>query len=268
MTAMPRVLSDFLAEGDDLEDLLAGLAPEHWRLPTPAPGWTVAHQVAHLASVFRMAALSAGDPERFAAMAAGLSDDFEANVAAALAGYLGDPPDRLLRRWREERIAAAKALGSGPLDRIVPWLVRPMPASFLGAAGVMELFAHGQDVADAVGVRREYTDRIEHLVGFAVRNRDFGFEVRGLAAPKDPFRFELTAPSGAQWAYGPADAPQRVTGSAVDFCLLTTRRRHRDDLDVRAEGRDADRWLDVAQAYRGPSGEGRRPGQFRMAEAD
>ena len=268
MTVMPRVLSDFLAEGDDLEDLLARLSPEQWRLPTPAPGWTVAHQVTHLESVFRMAALSAAVPEEFSEAAAGFNDDFEANVATALAGCLADQPDRLLRRWRGERAAAAKALHSGPLDRTVPWLVRPMPAAFLAAAGVMELFAHGQDIADAVGARREYTDRIEHLVGFAVRNRDFGFEVRGLAAPKAPFRFELVAPSGAQWNYGPATAAQRVTGPAVDFCLLTTRRRHRDDLAVKAVGPDADRWLDVAQAYRGPSGEGRRAGQFRLAGAD
>jgi hypothetical protein len=29
-----------------------------------------------------------------------------------------------------------------------------------------------------------------------------------------------------------------------------------------ATGADADQWLDIAQAYRGPAGEGRRPGQF------
>ncbi|MFD2473053.1 hypothetical protein [Amycolatopsis silviterrae] len=32
MPAMPRVLSDFLP---DPEDLLAGLTPEQWRLPAP-----------------------------------------------------------------------------------------------------------------------------------------------------------------------------------------------------------------------------------------
>ncbi|WET83231.1 TIGR03084 family metal-binding protein [Amycolatopsis sp. QT-25] len=262
---MPRVLSDFLAEGDDLDDLLAGLTTGEWRLPTPAPGWTIAHQVAHLASVFRMAAMSASAPDQFTAMAASLGDDFDANVARALAEYLADPPERMLRRWRAYRLASAEALNTGPLDRIVPWLVRPMPAEFLAAAGVMEVFAHGQDVADAVGLRREYTDRIVHLVEFAIRNRDFGFQLRGLAVPEEPFRFELVGPSGALWSYGPEGAAQRVTGSAVDFCLLTTRRRHRDDLEVTAVGKDADRWLDVAQAYRGPSGEGRRPGQFTGA---
>jgi len=106
------------------------------------------------------------------------------------------------------------------------------------------------------------TDRIRHLVGFAVRVRDFGYEARNLTPPSEEFRFELTAPSGALWTFGPADAEQRISGSAEDFCLLVTRRRHRYDLDVRAKGTLADQWLDIAQAYRGPAGQGRRPGQF------
>jgi uncharacterized protein (TIGR03084 family) len=76
------------------------------------------------------------------------------------------------------------------------------------------------------------------------------------------FRFELTAPSGAQWPFGPEDATQRISGSAEDFCLLVTRRRHRDDLALTAIGQDAEHWLDIAQAYRGPAGEGRKAGQF------
>jgi uncharacterized protein (TIGR03084 family) len=126
----------------------------------------------------------------------------------------------------------------------------------------MELFAHGQDIADTVGAQREITDRIGHLAWFAARNRDFGSQVRGLTPPEAQFRYELTAPSGEAWEFGPANAEQRITGPAVDFCLLVTRRRHRDDLAVRATGADADGWLDIAQAYRGSPGTGRQPGQF------
>lgn len=53
--------------------------------------------------------------------------------------------------------------------------------------------------------------------------------------------------------------PQRVTGTALDFCLLVTQRAHRADVDVRAEGPDAGRWLDIAQAFAGPPGDGRPP---------
>ncbi len=93
-----------------------------------------------------------------------------------------------------------------------------------------------------------------------MRARDFAFAVRGAAAPAEEFRVELTSPvTGEVWAYGPVGAAQRVTGPAYDFCLLVTRRAHRADLAVRAEGADADRWLDIAQAFAGPPGEGRAP---------
>jgi enediyne biosynthesis protein E11 len=83
--------------------------------------------------------------------------------------------------------------------------------------------------------------------------------------PDEEFRFELTVPSGAHRDFGPPDATQRIAGPAEDFCLLVTRRRHQADLALTASGAEAERWLDIAQAYRGPAGEGRRPGQFVAA---
>jgi len=259
------VISDLAAEGDELDRMVAGLDAPGWALPTPAKGWTIAHQIAHLAATFRMAGLAAADPERFTAMASTLSPDFDENVEAALAGFLAQPPEALLASWRAERSRAGQALGALPPDHVVPWLVRPLPVAVLAAAGMMELIGHGQDVADALGVRREFTDRIGHVVAFAVRTWDFGYLARGLEAPDVQFRFELTAPSGKLWAFGPADAAQRITGPAADFCMLVTRRRHHADLGLTATGPDAERWLDIAQAYRGPAGPGRAPGQFAAA---
>jgi uncharacterized protein (TIGR03084 family) len=257
------VIADLTAEGHEVEALITGLDEASWATSSPAPGWTVAHQIAHLAFIFRLAGTAAADPELFAAMTAGAAADFEGAVNAALGEYLGDPPEVLLSRWRAERDTAIKALAAVPGDQLVPWLVRPLPPAVLACAGLMELFAHGQDVADALGVTREPTDRLWHLAWFATLTWDFGYQARGLTAPDVQFRYELTAPSGDLWEFGPADAEQRITGPAHDFCLLVTRRRHRDDLAVTAVGPDAEHWLDIAQAYRGPAGEGRRPGQFR-----
>ncbi|WP_434743979.1 TIGR03084 family metal-binding protein [Micromonospora sp. SH-82] len=245
--------------------MVADLDTEGWRTETPAPGWTVAHQIAHLAATFKLAALAASDAGRFSAVVSRLTPDFSANVDAALAGYLAEEPPELLRRWREERVAAERALSALPGDHMVPWLVRPLPAAVLACAGMMELFAHGQDVADALGIRRRHDDRIGHLVGFAVRTWDFGYLARKIDVPDVQMRFEITAPSGKVWEFGPADADQRVTGPAVDFCLLATRRRHHADLAVAAEGDVARNWLEIAQAYRGPAGPGRQPGQFAAA---
>jgi len=250
------------ADGDAVDALVANLPATEWKLDTPAAGWTVAHQVAHLAAVFQIAGLAASKPDAFIAMSANLGPDFTENVTVALKAFINDPPDVLLRRWREIRRNAEKALAQLPPDQIVPWLVRPLPAGVLAAAGMMELFGHGQDIADALGVRRTHTDRLRFLVEFAVRTWDFGYQARGLDVPDIDLRFELTAPSGARWEFGPADSDQRISGPAVDFCLLVVRRRHRDDLSLSAVGADADNWLDIAQAYRGPAGSGRTPGQF------
>ncbi|WP_086845230.1 TIGR03084 family metal-binding protein [Amycolatopsis kentuckyensis] len=264
MTDTRGVIADLTAEAEEVDALVAGLADHGWDMPTPAPGWHVRHQIGHLAFIFRIAGLSAAQPEAFVAMTKSLgSIPFEQAVEGALQEYIHDPAEVLLTRWRAERDAAIKAIAAVPGDQLVPWLVNPLPPYVLACAGMMELFGHGQDIADALGVRPERTDRIRHLVGFAVRVRDFGYEARNLTPPSEEFRFELTAPSGALWTFGPADAEQRISGSAADFCLLVTRRRHRYDLDVRAKGTLADQWLDIAQAYRGPAGEGRRPGQFR-----
>jgi enediyne biosynthesis protein E11 len=262
VTDFQDVIGHLVAEGDSVDGMVAGLDAAGWSLPTPAPGWTVAHQVAHLSFVFRLAAAAAARPEAFQAIAASAQGDFDGAVNAALAEYADLAPADLLARWRTERVTAERALAAVPPDSLVPWLVRPIPPAVLAAAGMMELIGHGQDIADAVGVDREWTDRIAHVVGFAVHVWDFGYQARGLAVPDVRFRFELPSPSGAVWRFGPDDAAQRITGSAVDFCLLVTRRRHRDDLDLVAVGADADEWLTIAQAYRGAPGAGREPGQF------
>ncbi len=262
MNQQPDPIGALTAECDELDELLAGLDEAQWQLPTPAPGWTITHQVAHLAATFRMAGMSASDPDGFVALMERLDQNFTVNVANALSDYLSDPPEVLFGRWQSERYAAVKALSAVPADQLVPWLVNPLPPSILMMAGMMEAFAHGQDIADALGVKRSRTDRIKFLVAFAVRTWDFGYLARNEPRPNVEFRFELTAPSGASWTFGPEDGSQRISGPAEDFCLLVTRRRHPADLALAAVGAEAEHWLEIAQAYRGPAGAGRVPGQF------
>lgn len=262
MTHLQDVISALVADGEDVDGLVAGLDATEWDTPTPAPGWTVKHQIAHLTATFKLAGLAAANPAAFEQVASQLSPDFDANVRYAMAPYLQAPPEVLLGHWRTERDTANAAIAAVPEDQVVPWLVRALPPAVLGCAGMMELFGHGQDIADALEVKRDRTDRIKFLVGFAVRTWDFGYLARELPVPEVELRYELTGPSGALWDFGPADSTERITGSATDFCLLVTRRRHRDDLDVTATGEIADSWLDIAQAYRGPAGSGRAAGQF------
>ena len=121
----------------------------------------------------------------------------------------------------------------------------------------METWAHGLDVADALGVTRTPTARLRSIAHIGVRTRDFAYAVNGLAPPGEPFHVALTAPDGSVWSWGPEDAAQRVSGSAEHFCMLVTQRRPRSALDVVAVGPDAAHWLTIAQAFAGPPGPGR-----------
>ena len=127
----------------------------------------------------------------------------------------------------------------------------------MATARLMETWAHGLDVADALGVQVPPSARLKSIAHLGVRTRDFAFTVHGLTPPAEPFRVDLTAPDGGLWSWGPEDAPQRVSGSALDFCQLVTQRRPRAELDVTADGPEARKWLEIAQAFAGPPGSGR-----------
>jgi uncharacterized protein (TIGR03084 family) len=258
--AAQTVLDDLRAESEELDALVAELADETWRAPTPAPGWTIAHQIAHLAWTDRQAWLAVTDPDAFAAEVARASGAVDTYVDAEAERGAAEGPAVLLGRWREGRAALWQALADAPEGARFAWYGPPMSTASVATGRLMETWAHGQDVADTLGVRRAPTARLRHVVRIGVRARDYAFGAHGLLPPAEEFRVELTAPDGRLWTFGPAGARQRVTGPALDFCQLATQRRHRDDLAVRAEGADADRWLDVAQAFAGPPGAGRRPG--------
>ena len=151
-----------------------------------------------------------------------------------------------------------KRLAGVEPDRRLNWFGPPMSPASLATARLMETWAHGLDVAEALGQQPVPTDRLRHIARLAVRTRDFAFRLHGLAVPAEEFRIELTAPDGARWQYGPAEAAQTVTGPAFDFCLLAVQRRHRSDLALVAAGPDAEAWLEIMQAFAGPPGTGRR----------
>jgi uncharacterized protein (TIGR03084 family) len=256
---LAALLDDLAAEGAALDAVVAQLEDTAWLTPTPAEGWTVAMQIAHLAWTDDQALLAVTDPAAFTAAVSGRDAELAGAVDAAAASGATAGPARLVERWRAGRAELARALAALPGGTKVPWFGPPMSAPSLATARLMETWAHGLDVTDALRVPPTVSPRLRAVAHLGVRTRDFAFAQHGLPAPAEPFRVELTAPDGDVWVFGPEDAAQRVTGPALDFCLRVTRRRHRADLALTATGPDADRWLDLAQAFAGPPGEDRPP---------
>lgn len=259
MDRLDEVLTDLAAESDALDAVVASLDEDAWRIATPSDGWDVAAQIAHLAW---------GDEATVAAVGGGAAwDELSAEVAegltervdrAALEGG-AVAPSELLARWRRSRAVCAEALRSVPAGTRVAWFGPPMSPVSMATARFMETWAHSADVHEALGIEPPLTDRVRHVAFLGVITRGFAFAAHGRRPPDEPVHVRLTLPSGAEWQHGDESAADRVTGSAQDFALRVTQRRHRADLDLVAQGPVADAWLDVAQAFAGPPGAGRPP---------
>lgn len=248
--AVRETVQSYLDESRELDRLVAGLTDDDWELATPAPGWTIAHQIAHLHWTDRAALLAATDPAGFDRL---LADAGRAPLEfvdqAASAGAIR-PYAELLAQWRSGRDELARALRNVDPAGKLPWFGPPMSPRSMATARLMETWAHGQDVADALGVRREPTNRLRNVCHLGVRTRDFAYRINGFEPPADEFRIELTGPDGRQWSWGPADATERVSGSAEDFCLVVAQRREPTDTDLVATA-EARRWLEFAQVFAG-----------------
>ncbi|MEU0532496.1 maleylpyruvate isomerase family mycothiol-dependent enzyme [Amycolatopsis tolypomycina] len=161
------------------------------------------------------------------------------------AGMLGDA----VVAWLSEHRKATELLASTEED--IPWPGGPLRPSVVAAALLTALFARGQDIADVLGAGLRRTDSVGHVAYYGVRTRDEVYAGHG-EPPAGRFRYELVAPSGERWEFGPADAPDRITGPAVDFCLLFTGRRAAADLAVTATGDEAARWVGLLPSRRNP----------------
>lgn len=240
-----------IAEGQDLDSLVADLPVQEWSRPTPAPGWSIAHQIGHLTWTDEVALAAVTDPAAFAAVVADAAADplhFTDRTAAERAGL---PAAQLLSQWRAGRAELAAALRDAPDDGSIPWFGPPMKPRSMATARLMETWAHGQDVADALGVRRVPTERLRDVAHLGVRTRAFAYTINQLPVPAAEPRVELVSPAGEVWTWGPPDATDRVTGPAEDFCLVVTQRRELPDVAVVTTAGPATDWLQIAQAFAG-----------------
>ncbi|MGO8875886.1 MAG: TIGR03084 family metal-binding protein [Acidimicrobiales bacterium] len=247
------LVGDLAAESTDLVAMLDERLrsdPAIVEKPTPAEGWTVADQLAHLAYFDEALLLAMGDPlefrvERDLLIARG-------GEVAALARERHQARGGSLLGWfQEARADLVTTLRGDDARRRVPWYGPDMSLASAATARLMETWAHGQDIADAVGAWRHATSRLRHVADLGVRTYAFSFTVRGLAAPEVPVRVELMGPHLEEWSWGPPDAADVVKGSAEEFCLVVTQRRHLAATSLVVEGVTARAWLSIAQAFAG-----------------
>lgn len=248
---MDDLVADLAAEHDALHDVLALVAD--WEQETPAEGWTIADCIAHLWHFDWRASVAATDPDRFTRE---LTREGELVAESHRRAHELGPG--LRGEWRTRATEMIDALGAGDPTGRIPWYGPAMSLKSFITARLMETWAHGQDVVDALHLEPIVSDRLRHVAFIGVRARPFSYVNRGLAVPVEDVRVELTGPNGDIWTWGESTTDS-VTGSALDFCLVVTQRRHRDDTDLTIEGRAADEWIAIAQAFAGPPTDGRPP---------
>ena len=257
---MHTICTDLQAEQADLDIFLSGVDEAGWNTPTPAPGWMVRDQISHLGTTDRTATIAAAEPARFAAEITTQTRQERMERQLDIGRRLQGP--ELLAWWRTGRTAMLEVFRHLDAKARIPWFGPAMSALSFATARLMETWAHGQDIADALGWQRAPTERLQHVAHIGIQARPFSFRNRGLEPPSEPIRVELVSPAGALWTWGDTTASDRISGPAVDFCLVVTQRRHPADTSLHIAGPVATRWMQLAQAFAGPPGPGRHPGQF------
>ena len=206
-------------------------------LGTAARGWTIGDTLSHLAGTDQAAVMAIHDPEHFLARA-------RENPPPA--------PGELPAVWpaaREELLAGVQRAHATRAR--LPWFSLPMGAMSFATARLMEYWAHGEDIADALGRSRPPTGRLRHVCHIGVQTLGFSFVQHGLSPPAEPVRVELDAPGGGVWAWGPPEARNRVSGPAAHFALIVTQRRLAADSALEARGDIAAQWPPIAQCFAG-----------------
>ncbi|MGV0801819.1 maleylpyruvate isomerase N-terminal domain-containing protein, partial [Mycolicibacterium elephantis] len=93
MSSAAPMVTDLQAESDELDALVADLTAQQWATPTPAPGWTIAHQIAHLLWTDRVALTAVTDEDGFAAVLEDAAKDPTGFVDAGAEELAATPPD-------------------------------------------------------------------------------------------------------------------------------------------------------------------------------
>ena len=259
---MKQICTDLTKEQEELDAIVAGIDEGTWKTPTPAECWDIKEQIRHLAYYEERARQAASHPEAFKIWLAEMEQDLNRLMDHIENTGKELTPKETLNWWREERYALLEILGKMNRKDRLHWYGPDMSVLSFATARLMETWAHGQDVVDALRIERKPTERLRHIAHLGVRTFGWSFVNRKMEVPGSPVRVELTGPADDLWTWGPEEAQDEVIGPAEDFCLAVTQRRHVADTNLIVTGKTATQWMSIAQAFAGPPGPGRKPGMF------
>ena len=243
------MIADLASEQDSLDLVVADIDEATWQLATDSPGWTIADQISHLQFFDERAALAMNDPAAFGVDRQHLISSAPRDLSVELGRQVS--AGELLDAWRQSRRALIEAAMKVDPTVRVPWYGPSMAVKSFLTARLMECWAHGHDIAEAVGVQRLPSVRLKHVAHIGVGARAFSLLINQLPEDSRSIRVELTAPGGELWTWGDETSDQRVLGDALDFCLVVTQRRALSDSQLTVVGDSATTWMRIAQAFAG-----------------
>ena len=267
------VIGDLRDECAALDTFVAALDAQQWQQPTMFFGWTTYDEIIHNHYLDLLAMQAVQNPGEFTEIAADImrrsrdDPDYSIRVDANKKfGILTKPA--ALQRWRDTYQAMCALFESrDPAERL-PWFGPPMSVEACASARQMEVWAHGQDAYDLFRVRRANQDYIHNIALLGVKTFGWSFINRRLKPPPTKPFVSLSAPSGASWSWNEAASSEQVVGTAEDFCLVVTQRRHVDDTRLKVVGAGARGWMEIAQCFAGDPAQGPAAGKRIVQFAD
>jgi uncharacterized protein (TIGR03084 family) len=251
---MQDIVAAVAAQHAELAQLLDGLDESGWRRPAPScPGWTIADVVLHLAQTDELATASIRG-----SFGAELTDLFRGESSASnvdeaaevmVVAERGTSGAELGARWRASADEMRRVLAEADPHARVQWVSGELSARTLATTRLSEAWIHTGDVAEALGVELEPSDRLWHIARLAWRTVPYAFARAGRDAP-NAVAFELRSPTGEEWDFIPDLEPSTVIrGEAIELCLVAAQRAEPDETGLRGAGPDADAVLELVRTY-------------------
>ena len=251
---MEKITAALTGQHAELGALLSGLDDAGWASATRCPGWDVSDVVLHMAQTEELALASVRGSIDDAREQSGFGSfdpwDVDGAAGEAVAKQRGARPAELAARWNAVATASVSAFAAADPAKRVQWIHGDLPVRTLATTRLAEAWIHSGDIAGALGVKLEPSDRLWHIARLAWRTLPYALSKAGQTLVAG-VALELTAPDGSTWIF--ADDTKRnlttIRGSAEMFCEVAARRVPGDESGLEATGPDRHAVLDLVRTF-------------------